>query len=218
MERENNRFQVHAMRLRRRSPTRTALRAPGEAGNPAPLRRGLCLPGSGCPHRPHLGEPLPVGNPRVRGPAASLRTTTPSRPWCGDVAMTPSAGVRERGSVPLGEAAARVCAEPRVCQVPVRRKTALWPPEECPPPSRARFWGCWRRVQGEAAPPARRAAVTVTARRGGPKGRAQPDPLGTERRGLERRYPRGSTGFLALSAVALHRRAAREGPGQKPRR
>lgn len=213
MERENNRFQAHAMRLRRRGPTRAAPRAPGEAGDPAPLRpRPLSA-------RPRLPAPAPPGRASPR---------EPTRRVAGGLAPNShaaSAGARrcrddtERRRPAAGSGAAGRSGRTRVRGAPrppaaVRRVTAPRPPEERPPPPpppRARFWGCRRRVRSvrrEAAPPTRRAAVAVAARPGAPRAGLR----------TERRYPRGSTGFPALSAKAPSRRAAREGPGQKPRR
>lgn len=217
MERENNRFQAHAMRLRRRGPTRAAPRAPGEAGDPAPLRpRPLSA-------RPRLPAPAPPGRASPR---------EPTRRVAGGLAPNShaaSAGARrcrddtERRRPAAGSGAAGRSGRTRVRGAPrppaaVRRVTAPRPPEERPPPPPppGPFLGLPAEGTlgpaggGPTDPSGRRRGRGATGR---PEGRAQADPLGTERR-----YPRGSTGFPALSAKAPSRRAAREGPGQKPRR
>ena len=183
MERENNRFQAHAMRLRRRGPTRAAPRAPGEAGDPAPLRpRPLSA-------RPRLSAPAPPGRASPR---------EPTRLVAGGLAPNShaaSAGARrcrddtERRRPAAGSGAAGRSGRTRVRGAPrppaaVRRVTAPRPPEErptptAPPPPRARFWGCRRRVRSvrrEAAPPTRRAAVAVAARPGAPRAELRPTP------------------------------------------
>ena len=133
MERENNRFQAHAMRLRRRGPTRAAPRAPGEAGDPAPLRpRPLSA-------RPRLSAPAPPGRASPR---------EPTRLVAGGLAPNShaaSAGARrcrddtERRRPAAGSGAAGRSGRTRVRGAPrppaaVRRVTAPRPPEERPPP------------------------------------------------------------------------------------